>query len=101
VSRPWWTDEDQRHRPDWTRQQQAALFRHNRAVDAKRTSWPAGVLETCERLEREHPGWVVTWLPANCIPGWKRPAVFRAARGRWFERRIDREDPDDLGRAVG
>jgi hypothetical protein len=34
---------------------------HNRRVMAERLKWPAGHLETCERLDDEHPGWYAGW----------------------------------------
>ena len=33
----------------------------NRRVIAERTGWPEGAAEECERLEREHPGYSVSW----------------------------------------
>jgi hypothetical protein len=56
------------------------LARRNRVVVAERTGWPAGAVETCERLEAEHPGWMVSWMDANPIRGWERPAGWYAAR---------------------
>ncbi len=58
------------------------LRRRNRRIAAARVSWPAGALETCERLDGEHPGWFVEWLFANEIRGWERPAGFMAFQGR-------------------
>lgn len=54
------------------------LARRNRRILADRQSWPAGHLEECERLEEEHPGWSTSWLPANRIVGFERPARFVA-----------------------
>lgn len=54
------------------------LRRRNRLLAAQH--WPAGALEVCERLEAEHPGWWVTWMPASVIKGWERPAGWAASR---------------------
>jgi hypothetical protein len=58
----------------------ADLHARNRRVLAARCGWPAGVLETCVRLEAEHPDWRVGWLDANPITGWERPAGYCATR---------------------
>lgn len=50
----------------------------NRRIIARRTGWPAGALAECERLDVEHPGWTVCWLPVNRRPGWERSAGFAA-----------------------
>lgn len=39
--------------------------RRNQELIAERLRWPAGMLETCRRIEDEHPGWLVSWTPAN------------------------------------
>lgn len=54
------------------------LAEHNRRIIAARCHWPAGVLETCERLDAVHWGWSVGWLDANNITGWERPAGYHA-----------------------
>jgi hypothetical protein len=38
---------------------------HNRRVLAERLNWPEGMLETCEQLDREHPGWRTSWYPED------------------------------------
>jgi hypothetical protein len=53
----------------------------NRRAIAKRTGWPVGAVETCERLDGEHPGWMVWWMPANAIKGWESPPGYCANRG--------------------
>lgn len=50
-----------------------ALAARNRRILAERLGWPAGALQECERLEREHPGWHVSWLPENTTPRFERP----------------------------
>lgn len=54
------------------------LWRWNRRRAAER--WPGGALQMCKRLEREHPGWRVSWMAANTISGWERPAGYYATR---------------------
>lgn len=56
------------------------LAEHNRIISAERAHWPADALATCERLEREHPGWSVWWLAENQVKGWERPAGYCASR---------------------
>lgn len=78
MSWPWWTRDDQFTHRDRYLQQRAALFAHNRRLFAQREDWPDGFLALCERLDAEHPGWAVTWLPATPIPGRERPARWAA-----------------------
>jgi hypothetical protein len=47
---------------------------------AHHLGWPPGALDTCERVERDHPGWTVSWLPPNDVPGHERPACYWARR---------------------
>jgi len=56
------------------------LWCRNRRILSVRCSWPADAVEMCERLEREHPGWLVSWMRANDIPGWELPAGYCATR---------------------
>jgi hypothetical protein len=48
----------------------------NRKLSAEK--WPAGALETCEKIEAEHPGWWAFWRDANTIKGFEHPASFAA-----------------------
>lgn len=57
-----------------------ALADRNRRVMAKRLRWPAGAVETCERLERKHPGWCVSWMAAWPVKGFQRRGGFYAWR---------------------
>lgn len=61
----------------------------NRRVIARRTGWPEGVLEECERLDGEHPGWSVWWLPEKTCGSFQSPAGFSATMpaGRPQQRR--------------
>lgn len=54
------------------------LARRNRMIISVRTGWPDDALETCERLDREHPGWSVWWRRAGDRHS---SPVFTAARG--------------------
>lgn len=56
------------------------LWCRNRRVIAERCNWPADAVEMCERLERERPGWLVSWMAANDIPGWEHPDGYCASR---------------------
>lgn len=56
------------------------LARRNRVVVAERCGWPHGTVEVCEWLEQQYPGWRVSWLDANDIRGWERPAGWCATR---------------------
>lgn len=58
----------------------SSLAWRNRRIGARRTRWPAGALDECERLDGEHPGWRFCWLPENTAAGWERPAGFAAHR---------------------
>lgn len=58
---------------------QRALAITNREILADRCGWPDGILAMCVYLERRHPGWDVSWLPANRIRGFEREAGFVAA----------------------
>ena len=40
---------------------------HNRRVLAERHAWPAGVLEACERTERDNPTWRFGWSNARQV----------------------------------
>jgi hypothetical protein len=51
----------------------------NQRLIAERTGWPPGALDTCRRLEVEHPGWRVAWLRENRYPGFERPAGWLAS----------------------
>ncbi|GAA4595679.1 hypothetical protein BJY16_001756 [Actinoplanes octamycinicus] len=52
----------------------------NRRVIAERLGWPHERLADCERLDRDYPGWSVTWWDSRN----GKPAVFRAQhRVRW------------------
>lgn len=55
-----------------TPEERAALRHSNRRVLAERQCWPAGRLEECEQLGRDHPAWFAMWDVAG----------FRATRGR-------------------
>jgi hypothetical protein len=55
-----------------------ARARDHQAILAERLQWPDGTLETCLRLESEHPCWLVAWLGENTVPGYERPAGFWA-----------------------
>jgi hypothetical protein len=48
-----------------TREQRDALAWSNRQVLAERLRWPAGVLETCERVSTDLSPWFVMWWPHN------------------------------------
>ncbi len=54
------------------------LVKKNQQLLSQRQDWPAGALEACTRLMSKHPGWFVTWMPENTIPGFERPACFVA-----------------------
>jgi hypothetical protein len=75
-----WTAEDRLMRREVYEAARMALARYNRAIIAERVGWPAGALETCERLEFEHPEWMLYWQQANDIKGWERPAGYSASR---------------------
>jgi hypothetical protein len=75
------------------------LARRNRQVIAERTGWPDGALQTCERLDAEHPGWFVYWMPANDIRGWERPAGYNGAlvsERAWLQVEVFAETVDEL-----
>lgn len=59
-----------------TPEQRRALAVRNRRILAERTGWPDGALQACEDFDARHPGWHCTWLEANTIKGWERPAGF-------------------------
>lgn len=56
------------------------MLARNRRLMAERRGWPAGALEVCERLDREHPGWSVWWRFATTEPGIEHPAGYVADR---------------------
>jgi hypothetical protein len=61
---------------------------HNRRVMAERREWPAGHLETCERLDDEHAGWYTNWHPGDqCFTATHtiRQLSYRYARARTVE----------------
>ena len=60
--------------------ERAGLPWRNRRTLAEREGLPQGALETCERLDGEHPGWMVWWIRANNGKGWERPAGYSASR---------------------
>jgi hypothetical protein len=88
---PWWTADDQRFRPEKYRAGRAALFEHNRAIEAERDRWPAGVLEECVHLESEHPDWRVAWV---------RVSGFTARREGRHEVEIVGPNTDVVGQAM-
>jgi hypothetical protein len=49
----------------------------NRRVVAERVGWPDGAVEECERLERQHPGYSVSWRDEDRTG----PATFHQERG--------------------
>lgn len=55
------------------------LARRNQRILAGKFRWPDGALEACWDLENRHPGWRVSWLGENLLPGFERPAGFWAA----------------------
>jgi hypothetical protein len=60
----------------------------NRRVVAERLDWPDGHLETCERLDDEHPGWYTNWHPGDqCFTAMHvvRLLSYRHARARTAE----------------
>ncbi|UQU64875.1 hypothetical protein COUCH_00460 [Couchioplanes caeruleus] len=60
------------------------LGRRNRRLIAKRTGWPEGAVEACERIEDAFPAWSVSWRHENVIPGFLSPEGFYAERpGRY------------------
>lgn len=78
MSWPWWTAADQFDDREKYLRLRAALFAHNRRLFAQREDWPDGFLLLCERLDAEHPGWAVAWMPPNPMPGRERPARWAA-----------------------
>lgn len=72
----------------------AQLRFRNRRILSGRLRWPAGALEACERIERENPGWAVTYLTANPFPGFERPACYWAVRHLPGDRRHEVYAPD-------
>ncbi len=62
---------------------------------AEQLGWPDGTVEACERIEREQPGWRVSWLPANPVRGHERDACFWARR-EWPWHEIHAADPAEL-----
>lgn len=69
--------------------QEGDLAWRNRQVLAERLGWPDGELETCEQLERDHPGWTFSWRPANtrrgfeCADGFHAQLLGRTAWSGW------------------
>ena len=69
-----------------------AMAWRKREVEAERMKWPAGMLETCERLDTEYPGWRTGWFPEG---RWytalhtERTLSFRWARAATVEELID------------
>jgi len=85
------------------------MSRRNLRLIAERSGWPPGALETCLRLEGEHPGWRVGWLRENTYPGFERPAGWLASTeelclkdadddlpGRWCSPRLFAVTPEAL-----
>lgn len=52
----------------------------NRKVLAERLGWPAGMLEACEQLDREHPDWTAFWRSEVTWAQHPHPAGFVATR---------------------
>ncbi len=52
----------------------------NRRIIADRMCWPAGAVETCEEIERKHPGWYPNWHAPNLYKGFEAPAGYYARR---------------------
>jgi hypothetical protein len=66
----------------------------NRKLFAR--GWPAGALDECVRLEREHPGWWVTWTPDGycASPADVAPCELRR------NREVISPDPAELTRQI-
>lgn len=71
------------------------IVRRDRRELAARLQWPDGAVEVCERIDREHAGWTVSWLPAGTVPGHERPACFWARR-EWPRHEVHAADEDEL-----
>ncbi|MCY1141395.1 hypothetical protein OWR29_25635 [Actinoplanes sp. Pm04-4] len=52
----------------------------NRRVLAERLRWPAGALEECLRVEKDRPGYNVSWFREWTVPGFERAEGFYAWR---------------------
>ncbi|WP_250029295.1 hypothetical protein [Paractinoplanes maris] len=52
----------------------------NRRLLAERLRWPEGALDECLRIEKDRPGYEVTWFGEWRVPGWEREAGFYAWR---------------------
>ena len=70
----------------------------NRRLSAER--WPPGALETCEKIEAEHPGWWAYYREANKIKGFEHPAGF-AAYNRATQATVCGADAGALAVAIG
>ncbi len=71
------------------------IVTRDRRAFAERTGWPDGALEACERIEQEYADWRISWLPANPVVGYERPACFWARR-EWPHHEVYGADPAEL-----
>lgn len=73
-----------------------ALRRANTRILAKRQGWPKGALTACWRLEKAHPGWVLSWMGENTIRGFERPACYWAKRDGIHEAEVRAATPEGV-----
>lgn len=75
------------------------LAAKNRRILAERLHWPDGALETCEQIEKNLPGWDVTWAAGGELT-WTEPGYYAThphlTRGPGPRRWLYGATPDDL-----
>jgi hypothetical protein len=68
----------------------------NEELLAERLRWPPGALAEVRRLQREHPGWNVTWSNGGA-GSWREPGYYAWPRTPWPPRRfVHRARPAEL-----
>lgn len=85
---------------DWREDERERLAWNNRQILADRLHWPDGALQACERIERDHPDWSISWLRENTISGFERPAGYRAVRGGFHSCVVSAATAEELVRAI-
>ena len=76
------------------------LAAKNRRMFAELQDWPAGMLEACEQLDREHIGWYTNYQP-TATPS--RPEIGYYAlrqRRRWHEPPAYGKTPEALSAVI-
>lgn len=76
------------------------LIGSNNRILAEVQKWPDGILETCEALDRGHPGWSVWWRHECKVPGLEHPAGFVAQSLRNEDVIVCGETVEELAAAI-